>query len=104
MNYNQAYKIVSTWVEVSTDGAAEINAVTDKPYGWIFFYQAKDYESNDISTHLGGNAPVIFDRATGEIRVTGTAQETEYYVKAYEATLPKARLAMKPEVSGFEEK
>jgi len=104
LKFEQAYKIVATWVEVATDGIAEICAVNDKPYGWVFFYQAKNYDPNDISTYLAGNAPIIFDRDNGEIRVTGTAHETEYYLKEYEATLPEARLAMKPEVSSFGEK
>jgi len=101
MTYSQAYKIVSTWVEVATDGVAEICAVTDKPYGWVFYFQSKNYDPDNTSTFLAGNVPVIFDRANGEIRVTGTAHETEYYIKEYETSLPKTRLAMRPEVSNF---
>jgi len=101
MNYSQAFKIVSTWVEVATDGVAEICAVSDKPYGWVFYYKSKSCHPDDSSTYLAGNAPVIFDRINGEIRVTGIAHETEYYIKQYEGTLPEARLAMRPEVSNF---
>ncbi|WP_444917907.1 hypothetical protein [Microbulbifer sp. JMSA003] len=104
MRFSQALEIVSKWVEVTTEGVAEVSAVEDKPYGWVFYYQAKNYNPNDISTYLGGNAPIIFDRIDGEIRVTGTAYETEQYLKEYETTLPEARLLMSPEVSGFKNK
>ncbi|WP_444924528.1 hypothetical protein ACJJH9_05140 [Microbulbifer sp. DLAB2-AF] len=104
MRFSQALEIVSKWVEVITEGVAEVSAVEDKPYGWVFYYQAKNYNPNDISTYLGGNAPIIFDRIDGEIRVTGTAYETEQYLKEYETTLPEARLLMSPEVSGFKNK
>ena len=104
MKFSHALEIVSKWVEVTTEGVGEISAVQDRPYGWVFYYQAKNFNPNDVSTYLGGNAPVIFDRINGEIRVTGTAYETEQYVKEYEATLPKARLLMSPEVSGFKNK
>lgn len=81
MNFNQAFKIVSTWIDVYTDGIAEVSEVIDKPYGWIFFYQYKGFDPNDISTYMGGNAPIIFDRIDGEIRVTGTDQPLEFYLK-----------------------
>jgi len=42
--------------------------------------------------------PIIVDRINGEIRVTGTAKPIEEYLAEYEATLPAARLQMKPEL------
>ena len=104
MTFNQTYRIVLTWVEVTTDGKAEICSVTDMPYGWVFYYQAKNHDLSDVSTFMAGNAPIIFDRIDGAIRVTGTAHEPEHYLKEYKATLPEARLAMKQEVAGFEGK
>jgi hypothetical protein len=104
MKFSQAFEIISKWVEVTTDGIAEICAVEDKPYGWVFYYQSKNYDPDDISTYMAGNAPVIFDRINGEIRVTGTAHGLEHYLKEYEATLPEARLLMSPEISDFENK
>jgi hypothetical protein len=91
--YTKAQKLAETWIELTTDGSCEISQVEDKPYGWVFYYN----DPNDISTHMAGNAPIIIDRIDGEIRVTGTAYPTEYYLKEYEATLPKARLQMTPE-------
>jgi len=104
INYKQAFEIVSKWVEAATDGAAEICNVEDKSYGWVFYYQSKNYDQNDISTYLAGNAPIIFDRVSSEIRITGTAFNIDHYLKVYEATLPQTRLIMSPEPSGFKGK
>jgi hypothetical protein len=32
---------------------------------------------------LGGNAPLIFDRRTGELHVTGTAHPIEHYIDEF---------------------
>ena len=95
--YIKALKLAETWVELTTDGSCKISQVEDKSYGWIFYFNSKDYDPNDISTHMAGNAPIIIDRIDGEIRVTGTAYPTEHYLKEYESTLPDARLKMTPE-------
>jgi hypothetical protein len=95
--YTKARKLAETWIELTTDGLCELSSVEDKPYGWVFYYNSKDFDPNDISTHMAGNAPIIIDRVDGELRVTGTAHPTEYYLKKYEATLPEARLQMTPE-------
>jgi hypothetical protein len=97
LSYKKAKKLAETWIDLTTDEACEITLIEDKPYGWVFFYNSKDYDSNDISTHLAGNAPIIVDRIDGELRVTGTARPTEHYIQEYEATLPEARMQMIPE-------
>jgi hypothetical protein len=69
-----------------------------KPYGWVFFYQSRQYiETHDDAHMLCGNAPIIVDRFDGEIRMTGTARPIEHYLANYEASLPPARLQMTPE-------
>jgi hypothetical protein len=97
LSYIKARKLAETWIELTTDSSCEIILVEDKPYGWVFYYNAKNFDQNDLSTHIGGNAPIIVDRVDGEIRATGTAHPTEHYIKEYEATLPEARLHMTPE-------
>jgi hypothetical protein len=97
LSYIKARKLAETWIELTTDGLGEISSVEDKPYGWVFYYNSKEFDPNNISTHMVGNAPIIIDRVDGELRVTGTAHPTEHYIKKYEATLPEARLQMTPE-------
>ena len=89
MNYTQARELAATWVRlVSEDEAALVDEHTiKKPYGWVFFYQAKE-------GMLGGNAPIVVNRLSYELRVTGTALRTEAYLEEYEATLPSVWLTM----------
>lgn len=101
MKFKQALEIVSKWIEVTTEDTCEVCAIEDKPYGWVFYFNAKSVDPNDTSTLVCGNAPIIFDRIEGEIRVTGTAYQMQHYLEEYEKTLPEARLLMKPEKSGF---
>ncbi len=79
------------------DGKCKIISVEDKPYGWVFTYQSTEYDQNDPSTLLVGNAPVIFDRINGDIVVVNSVTGIE----AYEASIPEARLLSKPEESTF---
>jgi len=97
LSYAKAKRLAETWIELTTDETCEICLVQDKPYGWVFYYNSIDYDPNDISTHLAGNAPIIIDRIDGELRVTGTGYPTEHYIKEYEATLPETRMKMTPE-------
>ena len=95
--FKQAEELAKAWVKITTDDSCEISQIDDKPYGWIFHYQSKNFDPDDISTHVLGNAPIIVDRVNGEIAVTGTANPLEHYVKEYEESLPEARLLMTPE-------
>src|SRR5258708_1111269 len=53
-------------------------------FGWLFCYSTKEYvDSGDTEHALGGNAPLIVDRADGQIYVTGTAYPLEHYVEEY---------------------
>jgi hypothetical protein len=59
----------------------------EKPWGWVFFYNSRRFaESRDFMDSLLGNAPYIVNRHTGELFVTGTAYEIEYYIERYEKT------------------
>ena len=57
----------------------------EKAYGWIFFYQTRDYlKTGDMLDTLVGNAPYIVNKYTGEIIETGTAYPVEDYIADYE--------------------
>jgi hypothetical protein len=56
----------------------------EEDFGWVFFYQSEMYvKTGDMRYALGGNAPIIIDRQTGELHVTGTARSLEYYLTEY---------------------
>jgi len=87
---DQANAIAASWISSgSADGESRAiieSQTIERPYGWVFFYQSKRYlETRDPSDALAGNAPLIVDRLTGQVTVTGTAHPTEYYLAQYEA-------------------
>jgi hypothetical protein len=96
--FEQARKLASAWIDVMVDGLAELvpGPTITKPYGWVFFYQSSEFlrDTSDFRNALAGNAPILIDRVDGEIRVLGTAQSVEWYLSAYEKTIPAARLQM----------
>ena len=98
--YEKALLVIRAYVAAATDGAGVVleEATLDRPYGWVFFYQSRAYvESGDVREMLGGNAPLVFNRVSGEIRVTGTARGIEEYLRTYEAGLGAAELSMTPQ-------
>jgi hypothetical protein len=98
-HYLQAEALVKSWVELATDGKAELllNETISKPYGWIFFYQSKQFlKTNKFSDMLLGNAPILV-RRDGELKVFGTAKSIEQYLEEYERNLPEAIMQMTPE-------
>jgi hypothetical protein len=60
----------------------------EKEWGWIFCYDSVDHiRTGDDRYLLAGNAPIIVNKATGELFVTGTAWPIEKYVEDYETRL-----------------
>ena len=99
----QALQVVQAYVTAFTDGRGVIlhKQTIEKPYGWIFFYQDRDYlRSRDPSIALRNNGPLIFNRHTGEYHVTGTPLPLDAYVAAYENTLPIEHLGAARDAPG----
>ena len=72
------------------DQAVELAIIDDetieKEYGWVFFYQTKEYlKTGNIIDALVGNAPYIVNKYTGELIETGTADPIEKYIAEYES-------------------
>ena len=56
----------------------------EEDFGWIFFYNTKKYiETRDNNYLLVGNSPIIINRKTGQIEVTGTGNRIEHYIDLY---------------------
>jgi hypothetical protein len=90
MDFEQAAALATAWVDIVCVGEARIvgPSTVAKPYGWIFFYQSKEFLDNGVeSARLTGNAPIIVNRNTKELRVTGTARPLADYLEQYERTL-----------------
>jgi len=100
VDFQQACRLADLWVEIMYGSTAVVlhDSAIDKPYGWVFFYQSKRYvESGDLTHSLFGNSPIVINRFTNELRVTGTARPLEHYLDTYERSLPAAQRQALPE-------
>ena len=53
---------------------------------FVFFYNTADFfATGNYIYALGGNAPLMVSKLTGEIKEAGTALPTEHYVREFEA-------------------
>ena len=60
----------------------------DRPYGWVFFFNHRDYVERGVrKAVLAGNSPIFVNRTTGEVEALGTAAPLEFYLKQIEARL-----------------
>ena len=58
----------------------------EKAYGWIFFYQRRQYlETGNPRDGLIGLGPLLVDKNTGKIIVFGSFGTTEYWCSLYES-------------------
>lgn len=56
-----------------------------RPYGWIFCYQSDKYlEIKELQYVAVGNAPIVFEKETGKMIVTGISHNIDYYMDLYE--------------------
>jgi hypothetical protein len=56
----------------------------DFAVGWVFFWDSRRHqESGSLGDSLGGNAPILVDRDTGQVLPTGTALPVEDYVNQH---------------------
>ena len=71
-------------IQLAAGNPLQLINVREVPYGWVFFYQSKDYmKTKNLSSMLAGNAPFIVDRETGALQALGTAYPVETYLKEY---------------------
>lgn len=96
VNYQQAEQIAADWLkqqpnqaEVHGGVSLKLDSTIEKPYGWVFFYNTKEFlETGNRLAALGGNAPIMVEKATGQIYITGTAHPLDHYLADYERFHP----------------
>jgi hypothetical protein len=60
-------------------------ATIEKPWGWVFFYTSKKWhETKDFKYAIAGHSPIIVERTTGKLFITGTAYPIQHYIQNYE--------------------
>lgn len=81
-------KIISEFSGPENDEYIILDKETiEKDWGWVFFHTSKKWhETQDLKYAVAGNAPYIVLRENGNAITTGTAHETEYYIKRFEET------------------
>lgn len=94
MDIEEAQSLVQAELDNNTDPNDDDQCVVleeetiVKEWGWVFFYQSKKYiETGDIGEMLAGNAPYIVNKKNGQLHVTGTAEDIEYYISEFEQAL-----------------
>jgi hypothetical protein len=64
------------------------DSTIEKPWGWVFFYQNKQFvDTKTMVQQIAANAPFIVNRRTGKVTKTGTAYDLTQYLQVYEAML-----------------
>jgi len=59
--------------------------VTEKDYGWIFFWNSRHYvETQSVSDYLFGNAPALVSKADGTITLLNTGQPVAEQLESWE--------------------
>jgi hypothetical protein len=91
MNKQDAARVALEYVESRRDDKLQLQILEEhtirKPYGWIFFYQSKDYFSKPITHLLCGNGPILV-LDDGKIVQLPTAIPVDEAIRRYEAGLP----------------
>ena len=85
----QAERLAEQHVETFRANVPDLMLVSEstieRPFGWVFFYDPRRYvETGDPIHAVCDNAPLIVNRHTGELTVTGTAESIERYIEEYE--------------------
>jgi hypothetical protein len=96
MNLDKATEKVETYLseaseEMNKSGSAlpgyvnrnlqlKISDIETYEFGWVFYYDCGPF------VDIGGNAPLIVDKNTGELFETGTAFEMSYYINNFRKT------------------
>jgi ribosomal protein L7/L12 len=83
MDLDMATEIAEQWVaRCAADSRLKLKlhrgATLERDFGWVFFYGPED-----TSILIAGNAPIIVDRKSGSVHVTGTASPLEEYLETY---------------------
>ena len=62
----------------------KLHSIQTEDFGWIFFYNSKEFlENHNTSYALGGNCPILIEAATGEMLHIPTNDATENFIQEY---------------------
>ncbi len=93
MDKSDAARLVLDSLNASYDDPSDSlvlldEATIEKQYGWVFFYQSRNYiETGDLTWMLAGNGPIVVLRDEGAIHSLGTALPIEEEIAEFEQEL-----------------
>lgn len=62
-----------------------LDYVIEKEYGWVIFYQSKEYiQTNNFNSMLVGSGGILVEKATGNTYEFGSAYSTDQNLRIYE--------------------
>ncbi len=68
--------------------AINTSKTLEKPFGWVFFYNSKQFiETNNIIFRLAGNGPIFVNKHTHAVTVCGTNKPVQILIEEYEKQL-----------------
>lgn len=71
-------------IENSSRYELEFVSNVEFEYGWIFYYQTKEFiRTGDLNLLLGGNSPILVDKYNSSVHTTGTRRDTDFYIQKY---------------------
>lgn len=81
VTYEEARQSAQRLLDGLRGGRFVITGDQEYLVGWVFFFDSRQHqESGSFLDGLGGNAPILIDRDTGQACPTGTARTVEEYV------------------------
>lgn len=85
----QALEIAKRFIESTCEVDGGVAIIEDqtvrKPYGWIFVYNSRRFlETHSPLDALGGNGPVVVERATGRVHQLSSAFVPAVAIAAFE--------------------
>lgn len=87
-------EILNSWTITNDEPIILDEFTEERDFGWVFFYTSRNYnETGDYKYALAGNAPLIINKFDGSIHYTGTALETEHYIREYEKKLKQEKVS-----------
>jgi hypothetical protein len=96
--YSDAKRLADLWVEISTAGRGAVSGAIAKPYGWVFFYNSREFiQTGNRRAAWAGNAPFLIERVNFNLKVFGTALPIERYLAEYETSVPPVVMGWQPE-------
>ncbi len=89
MNRQEAEELARRYLD--SDSSHEVvilpDATVEKPYGWIFHYELKEYLEGKTRHPMIGNCPLLVEKS-GKIVLFPTSLSLQESIRRYEAGLP----------------